>query len=144
MSPYRTLKRSPVSDVHHVVEHIVGPERVEQQTGPSSHGEDWRSLRKAKPTEILLPRTVRWITTLPLEFQPTATAEAFPRIANAIAALWSAPEELTSYLTELVVDKRRRRQGFPIRVLSELDALRAYYATFLISQISPANRRSTA
>jgi len=58
--------------------------------------------------------------------------------------LWSAPEELTSYLTELVVDKRRGRQGFPIRVLSELDALRAYYATFLISQISPANRRSTA
>jgi hypothetical protein len=143
VSPYRTLKRSPINDVHHVAEHVVGPGGFEQQTNPNSPSEDWTGRRKAKPTDILLPRTVRWIATLPLEFQPTATAETFPRIANALAALWSAPEELTNYLTELVVDKRGRRRGFPMRVLSELDALRAYYATFLIAEATPTSRRST-
>ena len=34
---------------------------------------------------------------LPFEFQPTATARAFPRIANQLATLWPMPGELGSY-----------------------------------------------
>jgi len=70
-----------------------------------------------------------WIAALPVEFQPTATARAFPRIANQLATLWPMPGEMASYFIELLVDNRGGRQGFPIRVLSELHALRQYYAS---------------
>lgn len=78
---------------------------------------------------------------LPPDFQPTQTSETFPRVANALAALSSAPEELTSYLDGLLVDKRGRRQGFPMRVLSELHALSAYYGTFLTGRELATSRR---
>src|SRR5262249_47212941 len=121
---------SLLSDVHQVAER-VSPEGSKQLTNLNLSKADWASRRKAKPTRVLLPRTVRWMATLPPDFQPRQTSEIFPRIANALAALWSAPEELTSYLDDLLVDKRGRRQGFPVRVLSELNALSAYNATFL-------------
>jgi len=129
VSFYRTFKRSPLSDVHHVAVHAVGPERSEQPARATTAKQDWSSQRKQKPTEILLPRTERWIAALPFEFQPTATARAFPRIANQLAALWPIPGELASYFIELLVDNRGGRRGFPIRVLSELHALRQYYAS---------------
>ena len=81
------------------------------------------------PAEILFATTKDWMASLPFEFQPRAIAEVFPRIANAMAALWTRPDALTSYFDELLVDKRRGRQGFPTDVVGELHALRAYYAT---------------
>jgi len=129
MSIYRSsLKRSPLSDVHQVPEHIVGPKRTEQQTALIPREQDFKSLRKAKPTHVLLPRTARWIAALPPEVRPVEAARAFPRIANALALLWSTPDELTVYLDELLVDRRGGRQGFPLRVLSEFDILREYCA----------------
>ena len=127
MSLYRQLERSPRSDVHHVAENTVGP-GSEQQAVPISSEHDWTARRKAKPAEFLFPATVRWMASLQFEVQATAIGKDFPRIANVLAALWTRPDELTSYLNELLVDKRGRRQGFPIRVLGELDALRAHYA----------------
>jgi len=129
MSVYRTVNRSPRSDVHHVVEHALGTHGRQQQEMTAPTEQDWTVRRKARPADFLFPTTARWIAALPREFQPTATAQVFPRILNAIAGLWSAPEELTSYFTELLVDKRGPRKGFPVRVLGELHALRAYYAT---------------
>src|SRR5215831_8110338 len=106
MSIYRTVNRSPRSDVHQVVEHLVGSHGREQQSVERGTEQDWAGRRKAKPAEFLFPTTIRWMATLPPEFQPTATAKAFPRIANALAGLWSAPEELTGYFIELLVDRR--------------------------------------
>lgn len=80
------------------------------------------------PAETLLPATARWIGSLPVEFQPKTISEAFPRIANVLAALWTRRDAL-DYLNELLVDKRRGRQGFPMKVSGELHALRAYCAT---------------
>jgi hypothetical protein len=111
-----------------VSEHIVSPRRSELQTAPIPLEKDFKSLRKAKPTDVLLPRTACWIAALPLEVRPVETAKAFPRIANALALLWSVPDELTVYLDELLVDRRGGRQGFPLRVLSEFDILREYCA----------------
>ena len=108
----------------------------------STRSEDWTEQRRSRVSEILLPRTSRWIATLPVDFQVPATAEAFPRIANELAALWSEQEELTDYLDELLMDRRGRRQGFPARVLSELHALRAYCATFIVARDTPSRRRS--
>ena len=129
MSVYRTVNRSLRNDVHQVAEHALGSHGREQQGALRGTEQDWTTRRKAKPAEFLFPATKRWIASLPPELQPTAIAEAFPRIANALAGLWSAPEELTSYFAELLVDKRGRRKGFPVRVLAELHALRAYVAT---------------
>ncbi len=122
MSVYRTQKRSPLSDVHHVAAHIVGPVTVLISPGP-----DWTSRRKGSPLETLLPMTERWMAALP--FRPLAIAATFPRIANTLTALWTRPDALWAYLNDLLVDKRGGRQGFPINVLGELEGLRAYYAT---------------
>jgi len=129
VSFYRTFKRSPLSDVYYVAVHAVGPQRSEQRAAAIPSKQDWTSRRKAKPVEVLLPRTVSWIAALPVEFQPTATARAFPRIANQLATLWSIPGEMASYFIELLVDNRGGRHGFPVRVLGELHALRQYYAS---------------
>ena len=130
--------------MYNVVEHAVGSQGHEQQGILGATERDWTGRRKAKPAEFLFPTTMRWMATLPPEFQPTATAECFPRIANALARLWSTPEESTSYFSELMVDKRVRRLGFPVRVLGELDGLRAYYAMLHPDRCSrsafPANR----
>jgi hypothetical protein len=128
MSIYRMANRSPRSDVHHVVDHALGPYGRQQQGTLRPNEEDWTVRRIARPADFLFPATKRWIAALPRELQPNATADAFPRILNAIAGLWSVPKELMSYFTELLVDKRGRRLGFPVRVLGELHALRAYYA----------------
>jgi hypothetical protein len=114
MSVYRPLKRSPRSD--------------KQQGVPRAPGQNWTGRRKAKPAEFLFPTTMRWTATLPSEFQPTAIGEAFPRIANALAALWTRPDAFMSYLDDLLIDKRGGRQGFPIGALAELHALSGYYA----------------
>ena len=129
VSFYTTFKRPPASDVHHVGVHVVGPQRSVQRTAAIAPKQDWTSRRKQKPAEVLLPQTERWIAALPVEFQPTATARVFPRIANQLATLWSMPGEMASYFSELLVDNRGGRQGFPIRVLGELHALRQYYAS---------------
>jgi hypothetical protein len=114
MSVYRPLKRSPRSD--------------KQQGVPRAPEQNWTGRRKAKPAEFLFPTTMRWMATMPSEFQPTAIGEAFPRIANALAALWTRPDAFMSYLDDLLIDKRGGRQGFPIDALAELHALSGYYA----------------
>jgi hypothetical protein len=127
MSVYRSFKRSPVSDVHHVAEHIAAPENRQRESAAVAPEHDWTLQRKARPPETLLPMTARWMTFLP--FQPVALANKFPRIANTLATLWARPDSLRAYMNDLLVDKRRGRKGFPIEVLGELHALKAYYAT---------------
>jgi hypothetical protein len=128
MSIYRPLNRSPLSDVHHVAEHSGGSLGDKQRGVPRAPEEDWIRRRKAKPAEFLFPTTTRWMATLSPEFQPTAIGKAFPRIANTLAALWTRPDAFTSYLDDLLSDRRGGRQGFPIEALAELHALRGYYA----------------
>ena len=112
MSVYRTVNRSPRSDVHHVVEHALGVHGRQQQGIPAPTEQDWTVRRRARPAEFLFPTTTRWIAALPQELQPTATANSFPRILNAVAGLWSAPAELASYFTELLVDDGGSERGF--------------------------------
>ena len=101
--------------------------RSKQRGFPLAPEQNWTGRRKAKPAEFLFPTTMRWIATLPSEFQPTAIGKAFSRIANALAALWTRQEAFTSYLDDLLIDKRGARRGFPIDALAELHALRTYY-----------------
>src|SRR5215472_5302776 len=99
--------------------------------------EDWTDRRKARPADHLLPATVAWLTKLPLEIQPSATRDGFPRIVNLLALLWSRPDALTSYLDELVMDRRGGRRGFPLAVLQELRVLSDYQSTLPRSHSGP-------
>jgi hypothetical protein len=101
----------------------------QQRESSHSSGQDWTSMRKARPAETLLPVATRWLATLPFDCYPLALAKKFPRIANALATFWTRPDALTSYLGELLVDRRGGRKGFPLDVLDELYQLKAYYTS---------------
>jgi hypothetical protein len=116
------------NDVHQVAGHTTGPQRDKQQGVRGAPEQDWTGRRKAEPAQFLFPTTVRWMQSLPSEFQPTTLGKAFPRIANTLAALWTRPNEFMSYLNDLLIDNRGGRQGFPTDVLTELHALTDYYA----------------
>ena len=57
------------------------------------------------------------------------TADRFPRVLNRVASLWKKPAEADRYFEELLNDSRGSRQGFPLGVLSEINALRDFYNT---------------
>jgi hypothetical protein len=136
-SIYRSFTdRLPQNDVHCVERHALKLETLEQELAEMPR-EDWTDRRKARPADHLLPATLAWLAKLPLEIQPNATREGFPRIVNLLALLWSRPEALTSYLDELVVDRRGGRRGFPLTVLQELRALGDYQATLRPSPSNP-------
>ena len=85
----------------------------------------WQSRRrKTEPTDRALTGVaLDWMMTMPAALRPAATAQAFPRIVNAIARAWSDPDECHALLDSLVNDRRPGRRGFPTPVRSELEAL---------------------
>jgi hypothetical protein len=95
---------------------------IQSQSDP-----DARKRRTAEPAVGLLRPTAIWASTLRPDVRPNALLAKFPRIANLIAALWRDPTSLRRYVDDLLVDKRGNRRGFPLDILSELFALRAYY-----------------
>ena len=59
--------------------------------------------------------------------RPKALAAAFPRIVNRMARLWKIPREMDRYFEDLLTDTRGNRQGFPLKILMELTALKDHY-----------------
>jgi ribosomal protein S18 acetylase RimI-like enzyme len=128
MSVYRRFDRLPSSDMY--------APRAQRETpapsqAPSPHGalpnEDHNRLRKAAPAGEPLARTLEWSASLPPNVQPTALLRHYARIANVIAAVWSDPKSLRSYMDCLCTDERGSRRGFPPDVLHELLELREHY-----------------
>ena len=128
MSIYRKFHRAPQSDVHHDADHVTISPKRDRDGFPTAHGRDWAIRRKAKPAEVLLPTTIRWMAGLPRDVQPLALGDAFPRIANMLAQLWPNAGAFRDYLSELLVDRRGGRKGFPVEVLTDLHRLRAYHS----------------
>jgi ankyrin repeat protein len=58
----------------------------------------------------------------------------YPRILEKIAELWSSPHQIADYFTDLMIDKRGTRQGFPPDIASEIFVLSIYYDNFLAKQ----------
>jgi len=129
MSIYRSPDRTPRSDVHHVAHHVTSPVRSGPERTRTSDQQDWAQRRRSRPAESLLPATIRWMAGLPLAVRPCALGIAFPRIANLLARLWPNAAALTDYMTELLVDRRGGRKGFPVDVLLDLHKLRTYHST---------------
>jgi hypothetical protein len=88
---------------------------------------DPKNLRRRHPLNEPLPVTIRWVAKLPDEVRPIDLLRTFPRIANALARVWSHPAECRSYMEDLIVDRRGNRSGFPAEVLENLLTLRDYY-----------------
>jgi len=120
MSIYRRTDRIPLNDFE--VERNLRP----VATAPDSEAA-WAKRRMSEPANGLLKPTFAWAATLPVEIQPRALLYMFPRIANLIAAMWQDTNSSRRYMDDLLVDRRGNRQGFPVDVLRELFALRAYY-----------------
>jgi hypothetical protein len=93
-------------------------------TASSSYSSNRRSLQ---PLNQQLPATAKWAAGVPVEVQPLALVQMFPRIANNLARLWHDNIGLQNYLDDLLVDRRGGRCGFPPEIQSELLILRAYY-----------------
>ena len=124
MSIYRDIRRTLPNDVLDFAEGAAKPRTI-----TLSPNAVLVSHRKAKPLNILLHTTAAWVQNLPLDVQPLALCERFPRIANALSSAWPDTERARAYFAELLVDCRGGRQGFPNDVLRELLALQAYYQT---------------
>jgi len=82
--------------------------------------------RRQQPIGVPLPRTLKWIASLPQEVKPLALLRRYPRIANVLALTWSEPDSVLAYMGELLLDRRGNRQGFPKAIRQELLALREF------------------
>ncbi len=45
---------------------------------------------------------------------PHALEAKYPRILERVAEAWDSPDKTAAYFTELLIDKRGGRQGFPV------------------------------
>lgn len=129
MSIYRRTDRVPLNDLTIT----AGPRASDVQ---SQNDEDWTKQRSSEPANGLLRPTMKWASILPASARPNELLAKFPRICNLIAVLWPDPNSLRRYIDDLLVDKRGDRQGFPLDILRELFALRAYY-----DQLNPQSSR---
>jgi hypothetical protein len=94
---------------------------------PLASSSDPSNRRSLQPLNQQLPATAKWAAGVPVEVQPLALVQMFPRIANNLARLWHDNIGLQNYLDDLLVDRRGGRCGFPPEIQSELLILRAYY-----------------
>jgi hypothetical protein len=87
-----------------------------------------RDARLGSRSGIRTREVQAWLDRLPQAARALALAETFPRIAERIASLDVDAAHAARYLTQLLIDQRGDRQGFPMEVGRELLRLRAYYA----------------
>jgi len=81
--------------------------------------------RKPCPTDRALAGTaIDWMLSLPAPVRPYMLCEKYPRVANALAVAWGDPEKRQALLKDLVIDRPRKRTGFPEAVRREIETLR--------------------
>ena len=81
----------------------------------------------------LTAETVAFLSSLNQSVRPYQLAVRFPRIVNNLARLWEQPAKLDRYLDDLLIDTRGNRQGFPMRILTELVALKEFSGGTVLS-----------
>ena len=97
--------------------------------GPSQGDVDWSRLRQppSKYDAALNLAAQAWMRQLPPEEVPSRTAAQFPRIVNRIARNWENPRMMREIFSDLLIDRRGSRRGFPLAVSRELHALYDVY-----------------
>ena len=101
------------------------PGGVEAILDRTPHG--WEKVREPIAIDELKLKasTLAWLRALPKYALPIETASAYPRVLNRIAGVWNDPDELAAVWESLFNDGRKNRRGFPVKVRSELETLRA-------------------
>ncbi len=106
--------------------------RMERDT-PQGFGKNWDAYRGAmaqpRPNiKELLP----WVQQLPANVRPRQLVIQYPRIANKLVELWTKPILCDKYFSELMLDQRGTRQGFPPEIALELAALQQHFNTHVL------------
>lgn len=79
-----------------------------------------------------------WLEALPSTVRPVALAGIYPRIVKKIMRLWADDVALSVYMTELTIDRRGGRTGFPPKVATEILRLQVF-----IQQRSPSRHENS-
>jgi hypothetical protein len=83
--------------------------------------------RRGETVDELCDDARQWLHDLPTAVRPVALPQTYARIANRICALWNDPLRCARFLTDLMIDRRGNRIGFPPKVAMELATLGAHY-----------------
>ena len=122
MSDPLSFEKVSIEDAKKVLEGAptgAEPRKVEEQ--------DWRWARAFSPPTTLSEIAIAWLASLPANARPAELPQAYPRIANRFAELWTVRDACDRYFDELTKDRRGKRKGFPAAVAQELAALKKYY-----------------
>lgn len=94
-----------------------------------------KSKRKPEnPDDRVLSDEARAVFgSLPERLFPAELMRRYPRSANRLAAHWRRPTAIMREFSDLLIDHRGDRQGFPVAVALEIYALHDYY----ITEVSP-------
>ncbi len=88
---------------------------------------DFWNARRRRPVatdKALTGATIAWLLSLPPSRRPHTLCERYPRVANALAAVWTQPQAREEFIAGLGINRPGGRMGFPIEVQRELDELR--------------------
>jgi hypothetical protein len=91
---------------------------------------DWSNSRAPVVDEdrVMQSHTHAWLRSIPNGIHPKQLCRHYPRIANRIAVNWQHLHVVDRLLTDLMVDQRGDRKGFPPRIRQELERLYGYHA----------------
>lgn len=99
-------------------------------------------MRQRRPVtaadRTLQPHSIRWILALPRRHRPRHLALQFPHVINRLALAWSDPALVQACFTDLVVDRRGGRIGFPRAVTEEILKLHELFLALQDSRYRPA------
>jgi hypothetical protein len=91
---------------------------------------DWSHSRAAPIDDdrVMQSHTHGWLRSIPNGVHPKQLCRHYPRIANRIAVNWQHLHVVDRLLTDLMVDRRGDRKGFPPRIRQEIERLYGYHA----------------
>ena len=129
MSIYQSRSKRPIQDDD--LRQSATRSSTAMPACPPPAGQDWAEVwsdrRKATPARNLLPVSVKWFVSLPIDVRPLALVAKYPRIANVLALQWDKPAACRASFNDLLGDRRGNRKGFPADVHRDLRALRDFY-----------------
>ena len=70
-----------------------------------------------------------WVKAMPYAQRPVDLLADFPHVILQVAVYWHQRDKLLNYLSDLLVDRRGARQGFPPDVALEILTLDDYCRT---------------
>lgn len=86
----------------------------------------------AMSDDALSPASQRLIETLQADdLSVQHLAKKYARVLNKVADAWASPERCREVFSDLLLDERGGRQGFPFEIMRELTALQEYYETMV-------------